>query len=220
MSLNFNKLLIVAGLLSVGVISVYYYNLGHHKISDDPTRWAEFGDYLGGVLNPFLAFCSLVALLYTINLQREELTLSRKELARSAIAQTKTAEFAKNQNDITNKQIEILERNEKKSDIQKIIQSSEAKVAELFNKEVRYSSAQGSVKIKKIILIVDGASIDDPNISDAKRALKDDLEDLVSEINIIKNLAREFSELAGHDYLENYYKTLFNKIENGLEKLK
>lgn len=46
-----------------------------------------FGDYIGGVLNPFLAFASFIALLYTLKLNQEELNETRKELKRAADAQ-------------------------------------------------------------------------------------------------------------------------------------
>lgn len=54
--------------------------------SDEQSTWGQFGDFLGGALNPVLAFLTLVLLLLTIRLQREELELSRKEMERSASA--------------------------------------------------------------------------------------------------------------------------------------
>ncbi|MHC3125544.1 putative phage abortive infection protein, partial [Acinetobacter sp. GN11] len=72
-------------------------------------KWGQFGDYIGGTLNPVLAFLSFSALLFTIyiqvkqlnfadeqlkrtldelNLSRTELGLTRSELQRSADAQT------------------------------------------------------------------------------------------------------------------------------------
>ncbi|EMW7176047.1 putative phage abortive infection protein [Vibrio sp. Vb0937] len=50
------------------------------------------GDYFGGLLNPFLAFCSLMALLHTIRLQSKELAMTRQELAKTAEANDKQAE--------------------------------------------------------------------------------------------------------------------------------
>ena len=46
----------------------------------------EFGDFFGGVLNPFLTFITFMGLLITIILQQSELSESRKELKRSADA--------------------------------------------------------------------------------------------------------------------------------------
>ena len=48
------------------------------------TRWGEFGDYLGGVLNPGLALIAIVILLRTLHLQRTEFQLQRIALAEQA----------------------------------------------------------------------------------------------------------------------------------------
>ena len=44
------------------------------------------GDFLGGVLNPILSFFSFIALLFTLRLQRRELTATMEELKKSTIA--------------------------------------------------------------------------------------------------------------------------------------
>ena len=44
------------------------------------------GDFLGGVLNPILSFFSLLALLFTLRLQRRELTATMEELKKSTVA--------------------------------------------------------------------------------------------------------------------------------------
>lgn len=65
----------------------------------------QFGDFFGGSLNPFLAFLSFIALLYTIILQtdelatsREELELTRDELAASTDALKTQASYIERQN--------------------------------------------------------------------------------------------------------------------------
>jgi hypothetical protein len=50
--------------------------------------WGEFGDFLGGVLNPIIAFMSLMAILATVSLQVRELRLSSRELRNSSQALT------------------------------------------------------------------------------------------------------------------------------------
>jgi|GEM_PF-2323767 len=46
----------------------------------------QFGDFFGGVLNPFLTFFTLFGLIATIVIQRRELQLSRKEYEKTAEA--------------------------------------------------------------------------------------------------------------------------------------
>ncbi|MCC5453373.1 hypothetical protein LMJ53_16785 [Rheinheimera sp. UJ51] len=74
----------------VAAVCLFY---GYHftTLTEDHKVWAEFGSFFGGVVTPFLAFFSFLALIYTIHIQkreleltREELTLSRAEVQRSA----------------------------------------------------------------------------------------------------------------------------------------
>ncbi|WP_143490856.1 hypothetical protein [Pseudomonas sp. Bc-h] len=54
--------------------------------SDKQESWGQFGDFVGGILNPLFSIIGLVALLYTIKLQSEEMRNSTKELKSSAKA--------------------------------------------------------------------------------------------------------------------------------------
>jgi len=75
----------IATVISVCVIVLYLYKY-RGTISNDHTRWAEFGDFIGGVLNPVFGFFGLFALLITISLQAKELKLTRIELKNSSDA--------------------------------------------------------------------------------------------------------------------------------------
>lgn len=54
--------------------------------SEDQGEWGQFGDFVGGILNPLFSIIGLLALLYTIVLQSEELRRSTRELKSSAKA--------------------------------------------------------------------------------------------------------------------------------------
>lgn len=41
--------------------------------------WGQLGDFVGGMLNPFLSFVALMAVLYSIRMQRAELRLARQD---------------------------------------------------------------------------------------------------------------------------------------------
>lgn len=99
-------LFIITILVIACIIIFYLYNLPLPRSAE---TLGQLGDYIGGILNPFLAFLSFSALLVTIlvqlkqlkfsdeqlkrtledlNLSRTELSLTRTELKRSADAQT------------------------------------------------------------------------------------------------------------------------------------
>lgn len=71
---------VVAFVIAIVVIFIYWNTYGG-SLTADHTRWAEFGDFVGGVLNPVFGFLGLFALLLTISLQSKELKLTNKELS-------------------------------------------------------------------------------------------------------------------------------------------
>ena len=96
-------------LIISAVLGMFIFQFKDIPLSETADAWGQFGDYLGGTLNPFLAFLSFSALLFTIfiqlkqlvfseqqlsttlnelNLSRSELSLTRSELKRSADAQS------------------------------------------------------------------------------------------------------------------------------------
>ncbi|MCH5508862.1 putative phage abortive infection protein [Pseudomonas syringae] len=49
--------------------------------------WGQIGDFVGGVLNPLLSFVALMAVLYSIRMQRLELALAREDARESQAIQ-------------------------------------------------------------------------------------------------------------------------------------
>ncbi|OGO74589.1 MAG: hypothetical protein A2203_04890 [Chromatiales bacterium RIFOXYA1_FULL_46_5] len=83
-------------------LKLFVSRFGEQEPSSNPEHWAQFGDFLGGTLNPILAFASFLVLLYTIRIQTkqlklsaDELTATRKELEASRIAQQGSSDSLK-----------------------------------------------------------------------------------------------------------------------------
>jgi hypothetical protein len=71
----------------VGVTALgFYFWRFHLGLSIEQHVWGQFGDYVGGTLNPLFAFTALLALLYTVKLQSRELRNSAEQLTKSAKA--------------------------------------------------------------------------------------------------------------------------------------
>jgi len=97
---------VFAGVCIGLVFLIYVWNFGI-GFATKKDEWGQFGDYMGGTLNPILSFMGLIALLRTLALQnqqlelsaiairqsQEELTLTRMELQRTAAAQERSAEL-------------------------------------------------------------------------------------------------------------------------------
>ncbi|TCS32906.1 hypothetical protein EDC30_11917 [Paucimonas lemoignei] len=62
---------------------VMYFSRFHGGFSEKQDVWGQFGDFIGGTVNPLLSFLSLIALIFTVVLQTRQLEHSREELANS-----------------------------------------------------------------------------------------------------------------------------------------
>lgn len=65
---------------------------------DSIARFGQFGDYVGGILNPTFAFLSFIAILLTLRIQIEALNTSKEELVKSSEALVEQANSIKIQN--------------------------------------------------------------------------------------------------------------------------
>jgi uncharacterized membrane protein len=82
----FFRYIFIAGILIIIVLALYFWNFGFYGFSNSQGDWGTFGDFIGGTLNPLLAFLSLIALLTTIKIQSQELKETRKEIKDSSTA--------------------------------------------------------------------------------------------------------------------------------------
>ena len=89
---------LVVALVALGGVLVAYTMTFGGQVAPEHSRWGEFGDFIGGTLNPFYSLLALLALLLTIVLQNQELTNSARELARSVRAMEDQASAIKLQN--------------------------------------------------------------------------------------------------------------------------
>ncbi|MGT3194510.1 hypothetical protein [Yersinia enterocolitica] len=63
---------VFAAIIVVTTWVSYFFKFGNwFNISNDTAIWGQFGDFLGGVINPLLTFISVVYLINSVNLQRE-----------------------------------------------------------------------------------------------------------------------------------------------------
>lgn len=69
------------------------------SLSGDTGVWGQFGDFAGGTLNPIFGFLTVMLLVLSIRVQKEELEETRKELANSSAALELQAKIAKEEKD-------------------------------------------------------------------------------------------------------------------------
>ena len=61
------------------MVTVPYIIFFSGPLSGEQQNWAQFGDYVGGTLSPLLAALALIALLYTLRQQQEQINQLRKQ---------------------------------------------------------------------------------------------------------------------------------------------
>lgn len=66
-------LLLLGIFVFIAIVLTLYFCKFHEGLSTDQGIWGQFGDYVGGTLNPFLTMITFMAILLTILLQKEEI---------------------------------------------------------------------------------------------------------------------------------------------------
>jgi TM2 domain-containing membrane protein YozV len=88
---------IVTGCM-VAALAIYlswFWLLQSKALSTQSDAWGQFGDFIGGVLNPLVAYSAFYWLTRSVRLQKEELLETRHALEDSSAAQTKQATYAR-----------------------------------------------------------------------------------------------------------------------------
>lgn len=83
--------------IAVAVVLTYVVSLWHvHGLTatNDPSAWGQFGDYVGGLLNPLIAGLAFYWLTQSVQLQHKEMSETREALKQSAAAQDLQVEQA------------------------------------------------------------------------------------------------------------------------------
>lgn len=79
---------IIAGLLAVFMLISYVLTFSALPLSESPGAWGEFGDYIGGVLNPVISLFTLMVAISLWSLQKKELKATQNALVKQASLQT------------------------------------------------------------------------------------------------------------------------------------
>ncbi|WP_417884530.1 hypothetical protein [Vibrio rumoiensis] len=66
----------ISGLLTLAVVAIpligWIFNFYQTDISNDSSKWSDFGSFIGGTIKPILAFVSFVGILATIKLKKDK----------------------------------------------------------------------------------------------------------------------------------------------------
>lgn len=79
--------LIGLGLALIAGYTIYFGMVLGQMPAKDAEKWGQFGDFVGGLLNPVVAFAAFYWLTQSVKIQKIELEESRKALVHAADAQ-------------------------------------------------------------------------------------------------------------------------------------
>lgn len=91
---NITKWLTFILIVITGIVVAFYFYIFNGQLSDKNEVWGAFGDYFGGILNPFIAAFAFYLIAKTYELQKKELEDTRKLLQISSEDQKKQIKLA------------------------------------------------------------------------------------------------------------------------------
>ena len=78
-------------LLTFGSYIAWFWLLREQSLATDTETWGQLGDYVGGLLNPVVAYFAFYWLTKSVALQKEELAETRRALVETAQSQAEQA---------------------------------------------------------------------------------------------------------------------------------
>ncbi|MCS4292715.1 large-conductance mechanosensitive channel [Comamonas sp. BIGb0152] len=80
----------------IGAYLIYFGLILGQNPATDSDKWGAFGDFIGGVLNPIVAFAAFFWLTESVKIQKEELAKAHAALSNANKAQEKLVENGRN----------------------------------------------------------------------------------------------------------------------------
>jgi hypothetical protein len=84
-----NAFIFIAAFFALGAYILIFFG---QRLSNDPAEWGQFGDFVGGILNPLVAFSAFRWLVASVQIQKEELSETRLALRDTQKAQQDQAD--------------------------------------------------------------------------------------------------------------------------------
>ena len=78
--------------LTIGAYLIWFFAIQKQNLSTDSSVWGSFGDFVGGLLNPLIAYSAFYWLTVSVIVQKQELAETKKALIDSSLAQQEQVE--------------------------------------------------------------------------------------------------------------------------------
>ncbi|HDS1682132.1 TPA: hypothetical protein QEM39_003708 [Pseudomonas putida] len=94
---DFNLSMLASASVAIVVVLIFYVFNFFGSLSSSKETWGQFGDYVGGLLNPLLSFLALIAVVRGLRYQSEELKAARSEASTAIDMQREQTSIFKQQ---------------------------------------------------------------------------------------------------------------------------
>ncbi|HAS8434478.1 TPA: hypothetical protein I7734_22175 [Vibrio vulnificus] len=89
------KFVVLIFVATVSAYFLWFYFIQKQGLSADASVWGAFGDFVGGILNPLIAYSAFYWLTVSVLIQKQELSDTKQALVQSSLAQKEQVEFSK-----------------------------------------------------------------------------------------------------------------------------
>lgn len=174
----------IVAVSAIGVVCVTYILTFGTTRSTDPAIWGQFGDYVGGVLNPLFALAAFLSALWSIRLQQRESRAAAEQL----VAQT----------EIARKELEALSSERLGEEFLHVIRDIDQRLSALLQEVISPLNAPQTITISHMVAEADriitrgGSSPAFDEFLHAANSSGSVVEALVREIQYLVNKLREF----------------------------
>lgn len=137
----------------------YLLFFGSQGFSSSQETWGQFGDFLGGTVNPLMSFLALIAIVLTIILQSKQIELSKIELSLSRQELTATREELAQSRLAAQEQVAHFKAEAKKAAVYRTIQVLEARLEGLYRESI-YFLSDGMIRESELYFLLTFADAD------------------------------------------------------------
>lgn len=148
-------LALILPMLATLCLLLVYFSYFPIPLSDTQVL-AQFGDYLGGIINPILGFCAIILILYTVQLQLIEIRATKEELSLSR----KALQQQKSEIELSREALQQQAKNQKiqfvRDDVYNLISESYSRLKQIESRQILFKEGNGkdcfvSVAIKNAV---------------------------------------------------------------------
>lgn len=174
---NLQYFIITVLIVIIGFYTFHFWVILDYPLTKDPKDLGAFGDYIGGILNPFVALGAFTLLSISIRIQQKELSETKEALKNSSKSQEHAAVAQQ-------KQARLMWRTTQLTAINTQMQSIMSDI-ELARNDIQYMNDQ--IPNKATINTFNGEKISNSRAKERVNEIKIIVENLVEQKNLLNS---------------------------------